>query len=179
MEQKVTFGSLLKYGVLLGLALITLSLIKIYLRNFVNQETDLIFMLLKAAVYVFFVYRAIHFAVKHFYATNYSFAKGVKVGLFIGLIAAVLVTVYQYVEIKFITPEFYQEKIELAIEDMMDQGIPEEMIATVRSMFAITPIITAFIGTLLISLLASLFIAPFLKKQQVINTEVQPFSDNQ
>jgi len=179
MEQKVTFGSLAKYGVLLGLALIILSLIKVYTGNFVEQDTSLVFMLLKAAAYVFFIYCAIRFAVKYLYATTYSFAKGVKVGLFLGLIAAVLMCVYQYIEMKFITPDLYQAQIELAIEEMLDKGVPEEMGVTVRSMFSITVIISAFVGAFLVSLLASLFIAPFFKKQQIINNEEVSSSDNQ
>ncbi|MCL2510729.1 MAG: DUF4199 domain-containing protein [Bacteroidales bacterium] len=180
MEQKVTFGNLAKYGVLLGLVLIILSLIKIYVGNFIEQDIkELIFMLLKAAAYVFFIYSAIRFAIKHFYATNYSFAKGVKVGLFLGLIAAVFTCVYQYIEMKFIIPDVYQAQIELAIEEMLEKGVPEEMGATVRSMFSISAIVSALVGTFLVSLLASLFIAPFFKKQQIINIEEASSSDNQ
>jgi hypothetical protein len=166
MAQKVTFGNLAKYGLFLGLALIILSLIKIYLRNFIDQDLGLIFMLLQAATYVFFIYCAIRFAVKYLYATNYSFAKGVKVGLFVGLITAIIMCVYQYIEIKFIAPELYQEQIETAIEEMVDRGIPEEALGTVRAMIPITTIIGAFIGAFLVSLLASLFISPFFKKRQ-------------
>ena len=169
MAQKVTFSNLVKYGALLGLALIILSLINVYLRNFIDQDTSLIFMLLKAAAYVFFIYCAIRFAIKYFYATNYSFAKGVKIGLFVGLIAAVLITVYQYIEMKYIIPDFYQEQIETTIDEMIDKGVPEEALGTVRAMIPISATIGAFLSALLISLLASLFISPFFKKQQPTN----------
>jgi hypothetical protein len=169
MAQKVTFSSLIKYGLLLGLALIILSLIKIYLKNFIDRDLGLIFMLLQAAAYVFFIYCAIRFAVKYIYATTYSFAKGVKVGLFIGLITAVLMCIYQYVEMKFIVPEFYTEQIEITIEGMVDKGIPEEMGETVRAIFPIATAISAFLGAFLVSLLASLFVSPFFKKQQLVD----------
>ena len=169
MVQKVTFSNLVKYGALLGLSLIILSLIDIYLKNFINQDTSLIFMLLRAAAYVFFIYCAIRFAIKYFYATNYSFAKGVKIGLFVGLIAAVLITVYQYFEMKYIAPDTYQEQIETIIDEMIDKGAPEEMGETVRAMMPIMWTIGAFITALLISLLASLFISPFFKKQPATN----------
>ena len=169
MEKQATFGSLMKYGALLGLALIILSLINIYLKNFIVQDTSLIFMLLKAAAYVFFIYCAIRFAIKSFYAANYSFAKGVKIGLFVGLIAAVLITVYQFIEIKYIAPDTYQERIETTIDEMIDKGAPEEMGETARAMMSIMWTIGAFITALLISLLASLFISPFFKKQPATN----------
>lgn len=163
MEKKVTFGNLVKYGVLLGLALIIISLIKIYLKNFIEQDISLIFTLLDVGTYVFFIYCAIRFAVKYIYVENYSFAKGVKVGLFIGVIAAALVCIYQYIEIKFIIPDVYQEQIETAIEI---RGVPERMDGTIRSMFTIMYVIGHFIISFMISLLASLFISPFFKKRQ-------------
>jgi len=174
MERKVTFGNLIKYGVLLGLALIIISLIQIYLKNFVAQDISLIFMLLKVGIYVYFVYCTIRFAVKYLYAEKYSFAKGVKSALFVGVIAAVLVCIYQYIEMKFITPDVYQEQIEIAIDDAMGRGVPEGMSETIRSMFVIMAVIFAFIKTVLISLLAALFIAPFFKKRQatIINEEL-------
>ena len=182
MEKKVTFGSLIKYGLLLGISLIVIRLIKIYLGNFVEQDISLAFMLLEAAVYVFFIYCAIRFAVKYIYATNYSFAKGVKVALFIGLMAAILLTIYQYIEMKFIIPEVYQEQIEAAIEQAMEK-VSADMEDAVRSMSSKMAVIGAMIGTfllpLLISLLASFFIAPFFKKRQIINSEESSSLDNQ
>jgi len=169
MEQKVTFGNLIKYGLLLALALIILSLIKVYLKNFIDQDLGLIFMLLQAAAYVFFIYCAIRFAVKYLYATTYSFAKGVKVGLFIGLITAILMCIYQYIEMKFIDPAFYQEQIEIAIEQKIEMDIPEEALGIARSIIPISIVIGSFIQSLLISLFASLFVSPFFKKQQPID----------
>ena len=171
MEQKVTFGSLLKYGVLLGLVLIIINLIQIYVGNFIERDISLAFMFLKAAAYVFFIYCAIRFAVNYFYAANYSFAKGIKVALFVGLIAAVLMAVYQYIEMKFIIPSEYAMQLDAVTEELIEKGFPEEMGETVRSMFSTTVIISVFIGTFLISLLASLFIAPFFKQQQIVNIE--------
>jgi len=170
----------MKYGALLGLALVIIALIDIYLKNFIAQDTSLIFMLLKAAAYVFFIYCAIRFAVKYLYADNYSFAKGVKVGLFVGLIAAVLITVYQYIEMKYIIPDVYQEQIEIALDEMADRGISEEMMGdTVRAMFPITAAASVFFGALLISLLASLFISPFFKKQKPKNFNNEQINNEQ
>ena len=154
MEQKVTFGSLIKYGLLLGMALIIISLIKIYsetyLENFIEQDViRWSFTLLETAAYVFFVYCAIRFSEKYLYTSHYSFAKGVKVAFFVGLIAAILIGIYKYIEIKFIIPA----------------EIKEIVIPTVRAF--------------LISLLASFFIAPFFKKRQIINSEESSSLDNQ
>jgi len=179
MEKRATFGSLMKYGALLGLALIIIALIDIYLKNFIAHDTSLIFMLLKAAAYVFFIYCAIRFAVKYLYAANYSFSKGVKVGLFVGLIAAVLITVYQYIEMKYIIPDVYQERIEIAIEEMVDRGVPEEALGSVNAMMPIGSIIGSFLQALLISLLASLFISPFFKKQQPKNFNNEQINNEQ
>jgi hypothetical protein len=180
MAQKVTFSNLMKYGLLLGLTLIILSLVKIYLKNFVDRDLELIFMLLQAAAYVFFIYCAIRFAVKYLYATTYSFAKGVKVGIFLGLIAAVLMCIYQYIEMKFIIPEFYQEQINVSLETMESNGmqVTEEMEKMVRSIFPIGIVFGSFITSFLIALFASLFVSPFFKKQQPIDFNNEP-SDNE
>ena len=179
MEKRATFGSLMKYGALLGLALIIIALIDIYLKNFIAQDTSLIFMLLETAAYVFFIYCAIRFAVKYLYADNYSFVKGVKVGLFVGLIAAVLITVYQYIEMKYIVPDVYQEKIEIALDEMVARGFAEEALGPVSALMPIGFVIKAFLQAILISLLASFFISPFFKKQQPKNFNNEQINNEQ
>jgi len=179
MEKKVTYGSLLKYGLLLGLMSMVFSLIKIYLRNFTDKDLWSVFMLLETATVVFFVYCAIRFAAKQIYATNYSFAKGVKVALFVGFIAAVLASIYQYVEMRYIIPEVYQAQIEIAIESAIDKGLPAGRESTIQTMFWVFGAIFAFFISFLTSLLASFFIAPFFKKRQIINSEESSSLDNQ
>jgi hypothetical protein len=171
MSQKATFGSLAKYGFILGLALIIFSLTGIYLKDFTDQNTSLIFMLLKAGAYVFFIYCAIRFSAKYLYAANYSFAKGIKTGLFVGLIAAVLATVYQYMEIRFIDPADFNNVVERTTDEMIEKGFTEGMYERFIPLLFYFYIFGVFLQTLLISLLASLFIAPFFKKQQLINLE--------
>jgi hypothetical protein len=163
MPQKVTFGNLIKYGVFLGLVLIILSLIKIYLGNFIDYLGNfinrdvirLIFTLLETAAYVFFVYCAIRFVVKYIYTTNYSFAKGVKVGLFIGLITAIMMSVYKYIEMKYLVFDVEQMPSDIAIT-----------------------VVGAFVSAFLISLLASLFISPFFKKRKQTTDFKEEQTDN-
>lgn len=167
MKERASFASLTKYGLLLGIVLVIISLLKIWIAGSVPKAVSYLFSLLNIAAYIYFIYIAIKKAVTAIYFNRYKTGKGILVGLYVGLIAGFIMFFYTYLDILYIRPDYYDmiaNQQFLMFEEIygdnveMYHGVVETMNHPMMIAFG------TFFTTLIGSGVVSLFIAPFYKK---------------
>jgi hypothetical protein len=163
MKQKASFASLTKFGLLFGIALIIIDLLKIVIGSNTSQIISYLFSLLNIAAYIFFISIAIKKAVETIYFNKYKVSNGILVGFYIGLITGILMFFYNYIDALFIRPEHYdmfmQQQLEIYGDDTENYY---DWIKTVNHP-AMIAFGLSFITWISIAIV-SLFIAPFYKK---------------
>ena len=98
-----------------------------------------------------------------------SYGKALATGVYVCVIAGVLVGIYTYLFYSFIYPEGIQEMLDLAEEQLVEKGFSDDMIDKQLSMtrkFSSIPImsISSFIGTIIWGTIFSLVTSAILKK---------------
>jgi hypothetical protein len=100
-----------------------------------------------------------------------SWGQGVKIGVGISIIAALLGVVYNYIFMNFIEPDFMTQIMDLQNQKLIDQGMSEEQIEATNALtenfkspgiMAATGIIASAIGGFIISAI----VAAIMKKSQ-------------
>lgn len=174
MKERASFASLTKFGLMLGITLVIISLLRVVVGDNIHRVVSVLFSLLSLAAYVFFVYRAIKKSRETIYFDNYKMGKGVLVGLYTGVVAAVLSLFYTYLDVTFIRPERYEALFQQQLVMMGDVigGDVEAYYGMIETMNH--PMMLAFgsfFSTLLGTLVISLFVAPFFKASPLADVE--------
>jgi len=98
-----------------------------------------------------------------------SYGQGLKIGMMIGVCAAVLISLYQIIHMTFIDPDFMRLLGEETKRQMIERGNSEEQIE--QAMFWMRKMqgpgmmfIMSFLGSFLMSLIFSLVLALFIRK---------------
>jgi hypothetical protein len=165
-NQKVSIKKIaLNYGGVWGISTIALYVIAYVTDNYLEQP---MWLNISGAAIMLGI---IVYGLKAFKLENegyLSISESLKTGLAISLIAAIIVTLYNYIFTTFIEPDFVNQSIEIAREQMMTQnpdmtqeqmdmamGITEKMM-TPTIMAAMGIIFTLFLG-FIVSLISGLF----------------------
>ena len=165
-NQKASIKNIaLNYGGIWGILTIALSVIAYVTDNYLERPT---WLTISGAAIMLGI---IVYGLKAFKLENegyLSISESLKTGLAISLIAAIIVTLYNYIFTTFIEPDFVNQSIEIAREQMMTQnpdmtqeqmdmamGITEKMM-TPTIMAAMGIIFTLFLG-FIVSLISGLF----------------------
>lgn len=168
MENQTTSSKsiMLNYGLYLGLASILIQLIKYVLGmtyEIVWWESVLGFVI--SIVFIFL-------GTKAFRSSNQgllSFGEGLKVGIGIALISAIIIVIYQQIFMNFIEPDYMANMMEVTRQTYVEQNMTSEQIEAAMEMsegFS-SPLITsgfALIGALFVGFIISLFTTLILKK---------------
>jgi len=171
MENQNSSRIKLTYGIILGVILVGISVVNYLYGDIYNQSRAL--GLVTKAVFIGAIVWAIKL-VKEENSGILSVNDAVKTGLAIGLIAGLIVAVYQYIEITYLAPDFI-EKAKLVQEEVMLQSNPNmseeelEMALDMSAMITKPTVITALriagnlIGGLIVGAIAGLI----MKKEEV------------
>jgi hypothetical protein len=168
MENQTTSSKsiMLNYGLYLGLASILIQLI-IYVSG-MTYENPWWGSVISIVSYVVLIFMG----TKSFRTNNHgllSFGEGLKIGIGISLISAIIFVIYDQIFRNFIEPEYLVNVLEVTREKMLDQNISSEII---DSSLEITetmasPLISsgvAIISSLFLGFIISLFTTLILKK---------------
>ncbi len=165
-NQKASIKKIaLNYGGIWGVLTIALSVIAYVTDNYLERP---MWLTISGSAIMLGI---IVYGLKAFKFENEGFlsvSESLKTGLAISLIAAIIGTIYNYVFMTFIEPDFVSQSIEIAREQMLSQnpdmtqeqmdmamGITEKMM-TPTIMAAMGIIFTLFLG-FIVSLIAGLF----------------------
>ncbi len=168
MENQTTSAKsiMLNYGLYLGLASILIQLI-IYVSGMTYEQPWW------AGVVGFVVSIILVFlGTKSFRSNNnglLSFGEGLKVGIGISLISAIIGVIYNQIFVNFIEPDFMENSMEVARQQMAEQNLTSEQIdaALQISEGFSSPVATiglTLIGGLFVGFIISLFTTLILKK---------------
>lgn len=134
MENQVNSKSIiLNYGLMLAVVSIIVSLISYATGTHFKPHwsTSVITIIAFIALVVL--------GIKKFKGLNngfLSFGQAVKTGVGIAIISALIGSVYQYIFMNFIEPDFMSQMLEIQQQSMIDQGMSEEQIEAAQEMGA-------------------------------------------
>lgn len=158
----------LQYGALGGLGLIIVSLFS-HLMGWTQADASFSFTSLLSMVLTYgIMFGALFLGVKHLkekLQDGYiSFGKAFKLGLLISLIMALFISIWMYVFLEFIDPNFLQNMIDVMEFQFEEQGLSDEEIETSMGImgymfnplaFTIMSFFSQFITGLILSLIAA------------------------
>lgn len=167
MEQKTsTLNYSLKWGVIIGVILIIYTLLLYILDLSMNKALGwLSFVILIVGVFM---------AIKNYRdkLNNglLSFGNGFSIGLLIFIFSGIISAIFSYVLFTYIAPELIDKITAAAEENLLNKGIPEDMIETQMAMAKkfMSPtfmVLTSLISSVVIGAIISLIIAAILKKE--------------
>ncbi|MDD4848114.1 MAG: DUF4199 domain-containing protein [Bacteroidales bacterium] len=175
MQQEKNFVSLIKFGSYLAGVLILCSVLKHGIWSNANDTFLLLCNLLLAfPAYLFFISKGIKYAKNHIYQDNFKNAKGVKAGMFIGLVAAVIFSAYVWCETQ-IFPDYYSQQLQQQ-ELMIPQNLSsEETAAKLDELNSMNQpyvhVSSAFFTVMMASVVVSMFATPFIHKKLIVKSE--------
>ncbi len=156
----------LNYGLILGLAFVVFTMIMVSFKIF-NNNYSLLANVAFTAVAVYFGNVALRDKMQGGYL---SYARSLGSGTFIGLVAGVLLAIFIYIFYSMISPESLQEMYQIAEQQMLEQGIPEDQLDMAMSMTKkfMTPGFMAFstvFNLVFCSFLVSLVVSAVVKRK--------------
>lgn len=169
MENQANSKSLiLNYGLYLGVATVIIELVKYAMG--VHLDPHWAFAVLGGALFI----GLIIFGIKKYKEANGGFltwGQGVKIGVGIAIVAALIGTIYNYVFMNFIEPEFMSQMMEIQNQKLVDQGMNQEQIEAANEMskaFQSPLLIAAFgiIGSAIGGFVVSAIAAAIMKKSE-------------
>jgi hypothetical protein len=174
IQLKPIKNHVLNWGLILGLVMIFFSLIIHF--SGIQQE--------KWIGYISFaLFFAIVFLSQKFYRDSnpgmeISYGKAMSVGFMTGLVAAMIMLIYNYVFFSFIAPDqidFMLEQARIAVYEMNLPSEAEDTAIQMQTRF-ITPVwiaVFAVFGTLFQALIASLLGAIFSKGKSTVDSHIE------
>ncbi len=168
-NQNYATKTMLSYGTMLGIASIILSVLNYSFGNIYNPHW--IFATLGPLLFVGFIV----YGIKAFKLSNEGFLKlgqAIKIGLGIALIAGIIASIYQFVFMNYIEPD-YMTKVAEVQEQILYEKFPDMDEALIEKQLEITQkfsspgILLAFslAGSLIMGLIISLIAGLFMKKE--------------
>jgi hypothetical protein len=162
MEDQASSKSLIiNYGVILAVIGIIISLINYAMGAHLTPHWSI------SVISVALTIGLVIFGIKKFKEANggfMSWGQGVKVGVGICIVSALITAIYQYIFMTFIEPEFMTQMLEVQSQAYIDAGMTEEQIEAAGAMsqkfqspgiLAAVSIISAAILGFIISAIAS------------------------
>lgn len=132
MENQANSKSIiLNFGIYLGVATILIELTKYAMG--VHLDPHWAFAVLGGALFI----GLIVFGIKKFKEANGGFltwGQGVKIGVGVAIVAALVGSIYNYVFMNFIEPDFVTQMMEVQNQKLLDQGMTEEQIEAANEM---------------------------------------------
>jgi MFS family permease len=132
MENSANSKSLIiNYGIYLGVATVLVSLITYALGMHLDPHWSI--SLVSGILFI----GLIVFGIKKQKETNEGFltwGQGVKIGVGIAIVAALIGTIYNYLFMNFIEPDFLNQVMEVSNQKLLDQGQTEEQIEAINKM---------------------------------------------
>ena len=165
MEQDITpMNTGLKYGIILGLLSIVLSLSMHYggLNNYdAAMSTS---KMMAGALPLILVFLVIYVGIKFLRENNdglLSFGQGLSTAMFIGIFSGILLAIFTYVFFAYMEPDLMSEIMENALEDQdlsddaMRQAQSFSGMFTSPTFLSISAFISRMFGALIMGLIAS------------------------
>ncbi|MGJ8742887.1 DUF4199 domain-containing protein [Polaribacter sp.] len=122
---------IVKNGVMLGVASIILSLVMFATGTHLDPHWSN--SLISAALFIGLIF----LGTKQFKEANNGFmswGEGVKVGVGIAIVAGLIVVVYNYIFMNFISPDFMSQMMEIQNQKLLESGMTEEQIEATNEM---------------------------------------------
>ncbi|MEI6865958.1 DUF4199 domain-containing protein [Flavicella sp.] len=170
--KEISKSIILKYGFLLGLVSVAINVVLFFQDKHLEQNQTV------GVISILFILVAIILGIRTFAKLNeLNFSEGLKIGIGIAVVGAIIITIYNYIFTTYIDPNFVSELGEVQrkamessgqlAEDEIDDRI--EMLQKGARSF-ITPAIgivfTAFLGFVFSVITTVIFIKIYEKKQQ-------------
>lgn len=176
MKREVKFISLEKYGRYLAGILILCSVLKHGIWS--NPNNTFLFLcnlLIAFPAYVYFISKGIKFSKEKIYREHFKKAQGIKSGMFIGLVAAVLFSIYVFCETQ-IFPDYYSMQIEQQVEMLAQEGLCQEAMKTKHDNIIMMNqpyihVLSTFVTVIMASIIISLFATSFIYKKTIVKSE--------
>lgn len=169
MENKNSFELklVLKYGAILGFALILYTVLLHTIGQTMNNSLGYINYLIMLAVIII----AIKDTRDNKMGGFIEYGKGVQIGFLISLISGLIIAAFSVLLIKYIDPSLEEEIVNKGLEEALKKGTPESSMAQVESMtrFFFKPVmlfIMSLIGMVVVGVLESLVVAAIFKKKK-------------
>jgi len=172
MEKKTSIWyNAMTYGLILGIALVVYSLL-LYIIGIDLYDPKGSGRYLSWVSYIIMLV-AIIFSTKTYrdkiQGGTLTYSKALGLGTLIGLFSSILLALYTIIFLKFIDPNVMQYIMDVAQQNMEEQGLPEAQITKALEMSAKimfpSMIIGTIIGNTFFAFVFSLFTSIFLKKE--------------
>ena len=157
-------NTILNYGLLLGVISVSMSIV-LYTQNKHLEQNQTM-----GLISILFILFAILFGIRSFAKNNpLSFGEGLKIGIGITVVGAVIITIYNYIFSHYIEPDFMNQMSAVQQKAMEDSGqlTTEEITARIEKLKEgadsfITPAIgivfSAFLGFVFSAVITVVFI---------------------
>ncbi|RIY37578.1 DUF4199 domain-containing protein [Capnocytophaga canis] len=177
MEIKKSINTkniMLKYGAYFGVGVVAINVI-MYATGMVYSGNMMVG-LVSSALTLLVSILAIVYGIKAFKGANGGFlamGEALKIGVGIALIGGIIVTLYTYIFMNYIEPDFTKKIMELQFEKMGEMGMSmsetemDAAIAMSDKMGAFT-YISSLVGYLLLGLIVSAIAGAVMKKQEQV-----------
>jgi hypothetical protein len=162
--KEISKSIILKYGFLLGLISVAMSVL-LYTQNMHLEQNQTV-----GVISILFILTAIILGIRTFSQNNeMTFGEGVKIGIGIAVVGAIMITVYNYIFASYIDPNFINELGEVQRKAMEASGVltAEEIEARIEMLQkgansfinpAIGIVFTAFLGFVFSAITTVVFI---------------------
>ena len=175
MKNKLilTLNNSLKYGALMGVVFILLSLIY-YIAGFdqFNTVFGIVNLLISLAMYIGFLYYSNKILRDKKLNGILTYTDGLLNSFFTGVIAAIIGGIYSYVFYQYFDPSYFTEDIERSIEMLVQNPALtgealDSAIARVESVTPLKSALQGFYGNIAMSLIFALIISAFTRKKPI------------
>jgi len=166
MKSNKLLTSSMNYGAITALVSIAYSLILYITGQTLNQTLGTLSIVIFAAcIYIFTKqYR------DNVQNGTLTYGEGFQIGLLTGIFASIIISFFVYIEVIFIDPTIIDKQLEIAQENMLKRGIPEEQMEqaieiTKKFMTPVWMAVLSILQLTFFSTIISLITAAILKKQ--------------
>jgi MFS family permease len=169
MENQANSKSLIiNYGIYLGVATVLISLITYALGMHLDPHWSI------SLVSGILLIGLIVFGIKKYKELNNGFltwGQGVKIGVGIAIVAALIGTIYNYLFMTFIEPDFINQAMEVSNQKLLEQGQTQEQIEAINEMSSAfqSPFLIAalsIIGSAVVGFIVAAIAAAIMKKSE-------------
>jgi MFS family permease len=146
MENQTNSKSLIiNFGIYLGVATVLISLMTYALGMHLDPHWSV--SVISGILFI----GLIVFGIKKYKEINEGFlswGQGVKIGVGIAIVAALIGTIYNYLFMTFLEPDFLSQMMEVSNQKLLDQGQTEEQIEAINEMSSAfqSPLLIAALG---------------------------------